>query len=85
MPTKPDGLVKSGSVPVYVIPAQAGIQSCQMVLAPSRRGRDGSGTFYKSIELEKNKSPAFRRIFNNSLKFNLEVPIPQMYRYFKKR
>ncbi len=48
-----DGLVKSGSVPFNVIPAEAGIQSLQMVLDSRLRGSDGSGTFYESIILNR--------------------------------
>ncbi len=42
-------LVKSASVPVNVIPAQAGIHSFQVVLDSRLRGSDGSGVFYDSI------------------------------------
>ena len=47
---KNDGLVKSGSVTVYVIPAQAGIQSFQVLLDSRLRGSEGSGTFYEFIK-----------------------------------
>jgi hypothetical protein len=45
----PDGLVKSGSVAVNVIPAQAGIQSFQVFLDSRLRGSDGSGSFYDVV------------------------------------
>jgi hypothetical protein len=47
-----DGLVKSVSVPVNVIPAEAGIQSFQVFLDSRLRGSDGSGTFYDVVNVE---------------------------------
>jgi hypothetical protein len=47
---KADGLIKSGSVPVYVIPAQAGIQSFQVFLDSRLRGSDDSRPFYDVIK-----------------------------------
>jgi hypothetical protein len=47
-----DGLVKSVSVPVNVIPAQAGIQSFQVFLDSRLRGSDASGTFYDVVKFD---------------------------------
>jgi prepilin-type N-terminal cleavage/methylation domain-containing protein len=47
---KDDGLVKSGPVPVNVIPAKAGIQSFQVLLDSRLRVSDGSGTFYNVVK-----------------------------------
>jgi len=60
-----DGLVKSQKPPVYVIPAQAGIQGNQGVLDSRFRGSDGFGDFYEFIMIDdfvKNK------MVNNSYK-----------------
>jgi hypothetical protein len=44
-----DGLVKSGSVAVSVIPVQAGVQSFQVFLDTRLRESDGSGAFYDVV------------------------------------
>ena len=42
-----DGLVKNQKTPVFVIPAKAGIQENQSLLAYRLRGSDGLGYFLR--------------------------------------
>ncbi len=47
-----DGFVKSKSLPFYVIPAKAGIQSFQLFLDSRFHGSDDFQTFYEFIILK---------------------------------
>jgi hypothetical protein len=44
---KVDGLVKSPKLPIFVIPAKAGIQEYQLLLDPGLRRGDGLGDFLR--------------------------------------
>jgi len=51
---KIDDLVKSLKIPLFVIPAKAGIQLIQAVLDSRFRGSDGFLTFYEIIKIASN-------------------------------
>ena len=46
-----DGLVKSRKTPIFVIPAEAGIQSNQGIWTPAFAGVTALGTFYEAVNL----------------------------------
>jgi hypothetical protein len=52
MPVNPDGLVKSPFCPIFVIPAQAGIQLIQQFWTPAFAGVTALLTFYEAINPE---------------------------------
>jgi hypothetical protein len=45
-----DGLVKSPKLPIFVIPAKAGIQEYQLLLEPGLRRGDGLGDFLRMCQ-----------------------------------
>ena len=47
-----DEFVKSQNPPLFVIPANAGIQEYQMFLDPAFAGVTGLGTFYETVIIE---------------------------------
>ncbi len=42
-----DGFVKSHQIPIFVVPAKAGIQEIQVLLVPGFRRGDGLGDFLR--------------------------------------